>query len=108
MAPAEKKQTTRAARTKAAGEVKHTAKGARAPRNKAVKAAAPQVRLVLQYMGWEISQAEMAAAAADAWRAAGGNPAAIQTMDLYVKPEDNAVYYVINGASAGKVPFSDC
>ena len=27
----------------------------------------------------------------------------IQTLELYVKPEDQAVYYVVNGAGTGKV-----
>lgn len=27
----------------------------------------------------------------------------IKTLALYVKPEDNAVYYVVNGESTGKI-----
>ena len=29
----------------------------------------------------------------------------IKTLDLYVKPEDGAVYYVVNGGESGKLPF---
>ena len=29
----------------------------------------------------------------------------IKTLELYVKPEDGAVYYVINGSETGKVTF---
>lgn len=104
MAPAEKKQSSRASR-KAAAEGKAPAKVPKTTRKRAPKAVPPQVRLVLQYMGREISQAEMQAAVIAAWQSEGRDSAAIQTMDLYVKPEDNAVYYVINGEMTGKVQF---
>ena len=29
----------------------------------------------------------------------------IKEMDLYIKPEENAVYYVINGTETGAVEF---
>ena len=29
----------------------------------------------------------------------------IKEMDLYIKPEENAVYYVINGSETGAVEF---
>ncbi len=31
----------------------------------------------------------------------------IKTMTLYAKPEENAVYYVINGIDTGAVPFQN-
>ena len=106
MSPAEKGRAVHTDRTvKAVGKAKPTAKVSRAPRKKATRAAAPQVRVVLQYMGREISQAEMAEAASAAWQAAGGQPAALQSIDLYIKPEDNAVYYVVNGETTGKLPI---
>lgn len=30
----------------------------------------------------------------------------VKELNLYIKPEDNAVYYVINGTSAGKVDIN--
>ena len=49
-------------------------------------------------MGKELSQEDMVAAVKAQWTGAD-----IKTLDLYVKPEDSAVYYVINGESTGKI-----
>lgn len=64
------------------------------------KAAAPQVKLYVQYMGKQISQEEAVEAVKSAWT---GEP--IHTLELYVKPEDGAVYYVVNGGESGKLEF---
>ena len=40
-----------------------------------------------------------------AWTKSGGKIGDIKTMDLYIKPEENAVYYVINGTETGSVAF---
>lgn len=62
------------------------------------KAPAPKVALKIQYMGKEFTQEDLVAAVQAACQ-----ELTIKTMDLYVKPEDNAVYYVINGDVTGKV-----
>lgn len=64
------------------------------------KAAAPEVKLYVQYQGKQLSQEEAVEAVKAAW--AGE---AIQRVELYVKPEDGAIYYVINGSETGKVTF---
>ena len=64
----------------------------------AKKTAAPQVSLTLQYMGKELSQEDMVAAVKAQWTGEE-----IKTLALYVKPEDQAVYYVVNGEGSGKV-----
>ena len=56
--------------------------------------------LYVQYQGRQISQEEAVEAVKAAWT---GEP--IKTLDLYVKPEDGAVYYVVNGGESGKLPF---
>ena len=56
------------------------------------KAAAPEVKLYVQYQGKQLSQEEAVEAVKAAW--AGE---AIQRVELYVKPEDGAIYYVIYG-----------
>lgn len=33
----------------------------------------------------------------------GHRASSIKTLDLYVKPEDGAAYYVINGKETGKI-----
>lgn len=47
----------------------------------------------------------MIASVKKAWTKSGKKVADIKTMALYVKPEENSVYYVINGDSAGRVEF---
>ena len=54
----------------------------------------------VQYQGKQLSQEEAVEAVKAAW--AGE---AIQRVELYVKPEDGAIYYVINGSETGKVTF---
>ena len=113
MATTDKKQTTRAAGTRAAKSpaARDTAAGKQAakaaPRTTRKKAApaGPKVSLVFQYQGRELSQAGMVEAVTNAWISAGHDAAALETMELYVKPEDSAVYYVINGAESGKFDF---
>lgn len=101
MATTDKKQTTRTAASRAAKAPAAKA----APKTTRKKAAAPKVNLVFQYQGRELSQAGMVDAVTNAWVSAGKDAAAIQTMELYVKPEDAAVYYVINGSESGKFDF---
>ena len=67
-------------------------------RKRAAKKA--EVKLYVQYQGKQMSQEEMVEAVKAAWTGA-----AIETLELYVKPEDGAVYYVINGTESGKVDF---
>ena len=50
----------------------------------------------------------MIAAVKKAWTKSGRRIGEIKTMTLYVKPEENAVYYVINGIDTGAVPFLEC
>ena len=100
MATTEKKQATRAAGARAT-----KAAAAKAAPKTTRKKAAPKVNLVFQYMGRELSQAGMVDAATNAWVGAGHDAAAIETLELYVKPEDSAVYYVINGSESGKFDF---
>lgn len=64
----------------------------------AKKAAAPKISLTLQYLGKELTQEAMVDAVKAQWTGAD-----IKTLELYVKPEDSAVYYVINGESTGKI-----
>ena len=100
MALRKKAAATAAAETTAApaaqeAEKKPAAKTRKAPAKRtpaAKKTAAPQVSLTLQYMGKELSQEDMVAAVKAQWTGEE-----IKTLALYVKPEDQAVYYVVNG-----------
>lgn len=80
-------------------------KAPKAPR--AVKKAAPKAEVklnfVLQYQGRELTHEAMVAAAKAAWTAAGNDEKTIETMDFYIKPEDGAVYSVVNGLENGRI-----
>lgn len=80
---------------------KPAAKVSKAPVKKAPAAKKPaetQVSLTLQYMGKELTEADMVAAVKAQWTGEE-----IKTLALYVKPEDEAVYYVVNGETSGKI-----
>ena len=98
-AKAEKAAAAAAAKAeKAAAAAKAKAEKAPVVRKRAAKKA--EVKLYVQYQGVERSQEEIVEAVKAAWTGA-----AIETLELYVKPEDGAVYYVVNGTESGKVDF---
>ena len=54
-------------------------------------------KLFVQYLGKEIDMDELAKEAKSRWSETGRLIGEIETMEIYVKPEDNAAYVVING-----------
>lgn len=64
----------------------------------AKRAAAPKVTLYVEYQDKQVAQEELVEAVKAAY-----TEAPIKTMELYLKLEDGAVYYVINGDVSGKV-----
>ena len=102
---AEEKKTTTAKKTAAKKETakKETAKKTTA--KKTVKAEKPAVtqNVYVQFAGLEISTADLTAKVTEEWVALGHRASSIKSLDLYVKPEDMAAYYVINGKESGKI-----
>ena len=90
---AEKKAARKAAAKKAPAK-----KAAEAPAEKAVET---KTTIILEYCGRQVTENTMIAGAKKVW-ADAGRTEAIETMELYVKPEDGAVYCVINGEPIGK------
>ena len=80
---------------KAAAETVAEVKKA-APAKKRTAAKKPTVNAVLQYAGKELSVDALAETAKSAWT---GD--AIKELTLYIKPEENRVYCVVNGEEAG-------
>ena len=74
-------------------------KAEKAPAKKPAARQAPVVTLTVQYMGKEMTQQAMVEAVK------AQVEAEIKTLDLYAKPEEAAVYYVVNGDITGKVEF---
>ena len=82
----------------------------RGPKPKAEKADAKKAEkkeavqnVYVQFMGKEILTADLVAQVTEKWVALGHRASSIKELNLYVKPEDSAAYYVINGKESGKL-----
>ena len=76
---------------------------------KKVRKAAPKkemkTTLIVEHQGKQVEDKDMIAAVKQAWTKSGRKIGDIKTMTLYVKPEEAAVYYVINTTETGSVAF---
>lgn len=84
---------------KASVEVKETVKKVR----KAAIKKEVKTRILIQHQGKEIDTKDLIAAVKKEWTKGKNKVSDIKSIDLYVKPEDEAAYYVINGDVTGKV-----
>ena len=102
-AEAAKAEPVKAEPVKKTAAKKETAKKTTA--KKTVKAEKPAVtqNIYVQFAGKEIPTADLVAKATEEWVALGHRASSIKSLDLYVKPEDMAAYYVINGKESGKI-----
>ena len=74
-------------------------KAAKAPATKPLKES-----VYLQYMGKEIDKDEIVKRVKEVWTKEMKNKIGdIHTLTLYIKPEENMAYYVINGEVTGSV-----
>ena len=112
-------EETKKVTKKAAEETKKVTKKAAAGTKKATKTAKStatkigkqvaefltpdKTTVYIQYLGREFDTREIFAKVKQNYIDAGSPDGAVKNMDLYVKPEDNAAYYVINGAYTGSV-----
>lgn len=92
------KTTTAAKKTAAAA--KKTVKKAADKKAEVKKAVAAKNVVQLQFAGKDIAVDAIVEAAKADFKA--NNKGAVKTVEVYLKPEENAAYYVINGV-AGKV-----
>lgn len=90
---------------KLVSEVKEAAEKATEKVKKATAKKEIKTTLFVEYYGKQVQEKDMIASVKKAWTKSGKKVADIKTMALYVKPEENSVYYVINGDSAGRVEF---
>ena len=87
---------------KAAAPKKETAKKAAPAKKEATVKAATKVSVNLQFAGKEYKAEDFEKMAKDVWQYDLGKKAAdLKSVDLYVKPEENKVYYVMNGDVTG-------
>ena len=110
---ATKKDTTKAIETKAAVLVKETPveKPAekktlvkRAAKKQAAKKAEMKVEMFLQFSGREYTEKEIFQKVKDVWTKTLRNKVGdMKSVQIYLKPEEFAAYYVINGETTGKI-----
>ena len=93
---------------KGADAAKNVAKAVTKTATKTVKKAAKKdikVKAFVEYYGKQVEEKDIIARVKKAWTKSGKKVGDIKEMALYIKPEENAVYYVINGTETGAVEF---
>lgn len=113
-----KKDTTKAIETRAAvlqnpqfveeevkePEVKKAVQKKTAVKKKAAKKAGKTTELFLQFAGKEYTEKEILQKVKDVWTKTLKNKVGdMKDVKIYLKPEEAAAYYVINGDTTGKV-----
>lgn len=97
------KETAKTA-VKEAPEKKAAAK--KAPAKKAAAKKEIKIKTYVQYMGRQVEEKDMIAAVKKSWTKEYGKKVGdIKDIALYIKPEDGAVYYVVNGTDTGSVEY---
>ena len=97
------KKAAKATKAKAEKEEKEVAE--KKPAAKRTTKKAVKTTFVVQAAGKEVSMVEAVERVKEAWVAAGNVEKDLKEIAVYVKPEDNAIYYVVNGDVTGKVEF---
>ena len=64
---------------------------------------AMKANLYVEFQGKKIETKEVLASAKKVWVEAGNKVKDLNTVDLYIKPEENAAYYVFNDTESGKI-----
>ena len=92
-----KAEAPKAEAKKAEEPKKETAKKAPAKRTAAKDIKTP---VVVQFAGKEVTEKDLIAAVKKAYTKKGNKVGDIKTIEIYVKPEESAAYYVVNGVGA--------
>ncbi len=93
----EVKAEAKAEAPKAEEPKKETAKKAPAKRTTAKDI---KTSVVVQFAGKEVTEKDLIAAVKKAYTKKGNKVGDIKTIEIYVKPEESAAYYVVNGIGA--------
>lgn len=88
---------------KPAASKKAAAKKETAPKVPAKRAAKKTESVILQYAGKEVKTADILNKVTEAFIAAGNKETDMKDVTVYVKPEENKAYYVINETVTGAV-----
>ncbi len=66
---------------------------------------ATKTSIFVEYQGKQAGDKAIIAAVKKAWTESGHKVGDMKTVELYIKPEEDSVYYVINETETGKVEF---
>ena len=64
-----------------------------------------KTNVYIEFYGEQINQADVVKDAEKIWKDAGNKPANLKKLELYIKPEDDRVYFVMNGDFTGSFPI---
>ena len=67
--------------------------------------AAMKMKTFVEYSGKQGEEKEVIANIKKVWVEAGNKVGDIKTLELYIKPEEATVYYVINETEKGSIEF---
>ncbi len=98
----EKPVAEKKASAKKAVKAEKPAAEKKAPAKKAAKTVAAKATVFVQFAGKSFSQDELVKIAQDVWQYDMNMKAEdFKTVEIYVKPEDNTAYFVVNGEFPG-------
>ncbi len=92
-------KTTKAAKAETKTEAKAETKATKI--TKTAKAKEAKVNVTIEFQGKNTGVNDIVEAVKAAYKA-DGNTDAVETIELYVQPENNVAYYVVNGKENGK------
>ena len=97
-----KKEAVKKETVKKEAVKKETAKKAPAEKKACAKKAEVKAAIHVQYAGRSLAEADLVKMAQDVWQYDMGMKAEdFKTVELYVKPEENVTYFVVNGEFTG-------
>ena len=64
-----------------------------------------KMKTFVEYSGKQVEEKEVIANIKKVWVEAGNKVGDIKTLELYIKPEEATVYYVINETEKGSIEF---
>lgn len=64
---------------------------------------AMKTNFYVEFQGKKVETKDVLVAAKKVWTEAGNKVKDLETVDLYIKPEENAAYYVFNDKESGKI-----
>lgn len=103
----EETKTTKAAETKTAAKKDTTKKATTAKKETAAKKTTTKkettVEAFVQFAGNQVSYSSVEERVKAAFVAEGHRASSIKNLKIYIKPEENAAYYVINEDNVGRV-----